>query len=132
MGDFALSVKKFVEKTKLKPQLVIKKVAFDMLSTIMQRSPVRTGRFRANWHVTIDAPDDWKTERTDKRGEKTLKKVEGLLEGADIFECIYILNNLEYAIPLEYGHSKQAPSGMVRITIKEFEQFLKDALKSLD
>jgi hypothetical protein len=33
----------------------------------------------------------------------------------------WIYNNLPYAIALEYGHSRQAPNGMVRIALAEIE-----------
>lgn len=29
-------------------------------------------------------------------------------------DTAYLVNNLPYAVPLEYGHSSQAPAGMVR------------------
>jgi hypothetical protein len=32
----------------------------------------------------------------------------------------YITNNLPYAWRLEHGHSKQAPAGMVGLTVVEF------------
>ena len=115
-GSFSLSVKKFVEKTKLKPSLVIKKVSFDMLADLILMSPVLTGRFKGNWHIALGNPDSWTTEKTDKDGRATLSEGGVALEKAAIIDDVYILNNLKYAIPLEYGHSQQAPNGMVRIT----------------
>jgi hypothetical protein len=38
-----------------------------------------------------------------------------------------ILSNLEYIIPLEYGHSKQAPQGMVGKYVSEYRGFIKEA-----
>jgi hypothetical protein len=44
------------------------------------------------------------------------------LEAGSIF---YLTNNLPYGERLEYGYSKQAPSGMVRITLAEYEKILR-------
>ena len=43
---------------------------------------------------------------------------------------IYLVNNLPYAVRLEYGWSKQAPAGMVRITAAEFQSIVDDAARS--
>lgn len=32
---------------------------------------------------------------------------------------IYVSNSLPYIVPLEFGHSKQAPAGMVRTAIAD-------------
>ena len=44
---------------------------------------------------------------------------------------VYLVNHPPYALPLEYGHSKQARGGMVRITVAEFDQFLTHAVGDL-
>jgi hypothetical protein len=43
-----------------------------------------------------------------------------LVRGSGAGHTIYIVNNLPYANALENGHSKQAPSGMVKVTLQEF------------
>ncbi len=40
------------------------------------------------------------------------------------------MNNLPYAIALEYGHSDQAPGGMVRITQARFQQIVEEAIRN--
>jgi hypothetical protein len=46
-------------------------------------------------------------------------------------EIIYLTNSLPYARRLEYGWSKQAPAGMVRITVANFERHLQNQIKGL-
>jgi hypothetical protein len=67
-------------------------------------------------------------EGTDKTGAKVLTntKQESEKAAGNIF---YLVNNLPYIKPLEYGHSKQAPQGMVRISVVRFRQALKKAIK---
>jgi hypothetical protein len=40
---------------------------------------------------------------------------------------VYLTSSLEYARAIEFGHSKQAPSGMVRTTLQEFPQVVSKA-----
>lgn len=34
-------------------------------------------------------------------------------------------NNLEYIVPLEYGHSPQAPGGMLRINVRNWNSIVR-------
>jgi hypothetical protein len=45
---------------------------------------------------------------------------------------IWIYNNLPYIERLEFGHSQQAPLGMVRISIAEIETELYGALSQIE
>ena len=129
---FALSVAKFAEKAKLAPALVVRKTAIDMLSSLVRMSPVDTGTFRGNWHISLGALDKNVSTGTDKSGDTTLAAGISALQNVTPGESVFLINNLPYAIPLEYGHSKQAPAGMVRITVKQFGEFLKKAVASME
>ncbi|KPY33178.1 hypothetical protein [Pseudomonas syringae] len=88
------------------------------------------GRFRGNWMFGIGAPDGTTTEEIDPSGSKsTARIVNGVLEfrAGDV---AYITNSLPYAIPLEFGHSTQAPGGMVRITVARFQQIVEAAIRN--
>ena len=76
---------------------------------IVERTPVDTGRARANWFVAEGAP---RIETT----TATTPVARPPLTGDSV---IYITNSLPYIVPLEYGHSGQAPNGMVRIALAE-------------
>lgn len=38
-------------------------------------------------------------------------------------------SNLEYIVPLEYGHSQQAPSGMLRINVRNWRSIVENQIK---
>lgn len=86
------------------------------------------GRFRGNWQVTIGAAPAAALDRIDPNGSDTIAAAAAALASFKVGPPIYIQNNLPYAIPLEYGHSTQAPQGMVRITVTEFEQIVAQAV----
>ena len=84
-------------------------IALQLHRKIVLGTPVDTGRARANWQISESAPEL------------------GVILGRDLAPIpklsgdttIYITNSLPYIVPLEYGHSKQAPHGMVRKAIAE-------------
>lgn len=88
------------------------------------------GRFRGNWQFSIGAPADAVLDQVDPGGNVTLAKLKLQVEQLTIGQTAYIVNNLPYAVPLEYGHSKQAPGGMVRITLARFQQIVDEAIRN--
>ncbi|MEN0582271.1 HK97 gp10 family phage protein [Phytobacter palmae] len=87
-------------------------ISIQLLNEIVMRSPVDTGRFRANNHVSIGSPDFSVTANTDKSGGPTLQQGSAVIAQGKPYSVIYIQNNLPYAEALENGHSKQAPTGL--------------------
>lgn len=88
------------------------------------------GRFRGNWNFSIGSPDNSFRIQPDPTGDTTMAR---LVNGAIEFKAgqtAFIVNNLPYAIPLEFGHSTQAPGGMVRITVARFQQIVLEAIRN--
>lgn len=84
-------------------------IALALDDKITAGTPVDTGRARANWFVSEGAP------RTDTTESTTPEQRPQLTGRAPI----YVTNSLPYIVPLEFGHSKQAPHGMVRKALAE-------------
>lgn len=107
---------KRIEKAKGKFELFVKKLAVDIDASLVLKSPVDTGRFRANWVVGNGSVNSMTKESFQAANNAPVinsLKVNG--------QTIYITNSLPYANRLEYGYSKQAPAGMVRITLVEVQ-----------
>lgn len=116
-----MDLDKFANKVQGREDLFIKKISMEILRKLIRRTPVDTGRARANWNVEFNAPDPSVTESLDPSGSSTIARGVSLLTGAKAGGKIYITNNLVYIVPLEEGSSKQAPQGMVAVTLREFE-----------
>lgn len=130
---FAADVRKWAEKAKLNAETVIKKVVIDLHASVVIKSPVDTGRFRANWQYRADGLPNVALDAEDKSGSATLAKASRQIASTLMSGRIhYIANHLPYARPLEYGHSKQAPGGMVRITVSEFRQKVAKAAREVN
>jgi hypothetical protein len=106
-----------VEAAKGDVETVVRKVTLDLFRKVVLRSPVDTGRFRANWNVSYGTPDVTVTaSKIKSRGDAEAAKALTLPVGG----VTWLANGLPYSERLEYGWSKQAPGGMVRLATAEF------------
>lgn len=103
----------------------VQKISMEMLSRIIMRTPVDTGRARANWSVSVGNPVTVQTEAVDPSGGQTIARGAAIIASMDKLETVWISNNLPYANRLENGWSQQAPAGMVAVTFAEIGAFLK-------
>lgn len=129
MGDFSLVFQNITTKSIKKTENVIKKTVFDLTSSIISDTPVDTSRAKNNWFVTFDTPSDNTIDTLDNSGNTAINKANTKIMNNKIPMVYWINNNLPYIMRLEYGWSKQSPSGMVRLNIQRFNKFLKDNTK---
>lgn len=127
--SFSLNLKKLAEKAGANADLVVKKIAVDVLSSVVNKSPVDTGRFRGNWQLSIGNVDSNINSADHKTGAGAIAKGSAELAGFKSGKTIFISNSLAYAQRLENGYSMQAPQGMVRLTVIEFKRMLRNSLR---
>ncbi len=124
---WSIPIDKLTAKLGANVEIVTRKIVYDLFMQVVQRSPVDTGRFRANWNVSYGEPSYAFTENTDEnRVTAELGKVSTVPLGG----MINLSNGLPYAHRLELGWSDQAPGGMVRVSLQETETFVRKALAS--
>lgn len=132
MTSFALDLQKFAEKAEGNAQTVVRKISIDLFSKTVLRTPVDTGRARANWNCSIGAPSFTVSQKTDKGATTTQAGIRSTLGNWKQGD-IYLMNSLPYIRRLEYdGWSKQAPAGMVRISVAEFQTFVDAATRTVN
>lgn len=118
--SFTVDLSRLVETAKGKTDLVVKKVMLETFSKVIYKSPVRSGRFRANWIIGYSSPDRATSLNTDKSGAGTIGQIASEITGAKLDgKSIYLTNSLVYSLSLENGNSKQAPQGMVKLSLVE-------------
>lgn len=126
-GQFTIDLQRFAKRANADVKQAIRKITMEAFKRVILKTPVDTGRARANWSTSTGAPVTFSIVGEDKSGTATLKKA---ADDAMVWECtggIFLSNNLPYIIPLEYGHSNQAPGGMVRITVAEMQAWARQA-----
>lgn len=126
--SFSGDIDKFIKKTSNKIELAVKRTSFILFSKIVALTPVDTGRARGNWVVSLNSID-----RTTSDITSTLSSAiqNNELNRFKLNDTVYITNSLPYIMALENGSSKQAPGGMVKLTVLEFKQTLLQVLNTI-
>lgn len=124
MGSWSVPLDKLAARAGARMETVVRKATFDLFRNVVLRSPVDTGRFRANWNVSYASPNYSTTAATNQaRGVTEAGKALTLPVGG----VTYLSNGLPYARRLEFGWSNQAPQGMVRLSVQQFNEHIRKA-----
>ncbi len=143
--DFEAPLAAFAKELDLNMVTAIRMIALDILTRIVKRTPVDTGRARSGWDLTLGEPSSIVPPETEEKGRKVKAKqkfksvfaggatvaVPAAAAGIDGTQKVYIINNLPYIERLEEGWSKQAPAGMVRLSLAEVEAEVEIMLKKV-
>lgn len=128
MGSFSIALGRFAGRSESQIVTACQKIAMEAFARVVMRSPVDTGRFRANWGVKIGSPfagiNDTARDTTPVMSREGPTSAQVAWDAAEwnAKKTIYLCNNLSYSTALEYGHSQiQAPGGMVRVSIAEMQ-----------
>ena len=128
MGSFADELGAQIKAAQDKLDALPGKIALELLASVVRKSPVDTGLFRSSWRVSMNSVD---------ATVSAIATLDALAAGREMLrtfrtaDTIYITNSLEYARKLEYGWSKQAPQGMVRLTVAELPDSIRRAVSAL-
>lgn len=106
---------------------VTRKVALDLQKSMIEMSPVDTGRFRGNWQCGINQANG---DTTSQNNSDAAGRTESVLQGWKPGQKIMLTNSLPYSRKLEYGHSSQAPQGIVRLTVQKYGEYLAAAART--
>ena len=125
--DLDVAVLKFSEDIGLTVSTIIEKLAVDVHSGVTKRTPVDTGRARASWMISQGDPDlsvapdmgdgDGKNKGAGSPPSDPIIPPPTIKSDGE--SKVWITNSLPYIERLENGHSKQAPAGMVAVTIAQ-------------
>ena len=126
---------KWAEKVETNVATLAKHIAFSAFEGVTQKSPVDTGRFKASWNIRQGKVDkSVKPEgkhKTSPRGQASSKPANVFNKTSKPYDPWYISNNLDYGPALENGHSNQAPTGMVKLTVIELKAFVRQEVRKL-
>lgn len=145
--SFAAELKSFRSKTIAKQNAVVKEIVGQLSLSLIIKSPVgdpslwksgkapagyEGGQFRANWQYGLGEINKVTSNAIDADGGNTLDRIYSQIPDEAGGKVHFITNSLPYAIPLENGHSTQAPVGMVTLTAIEFAQIVPAAINTIN
>jgi hypothetical protein len=118
-----ITIAQWAAKAEARMDTLVQKVSMEAFREVIERSPVDTGRFRGNWQAAIGSPPT----SIEAVGEGYEAVVGRFAPG----QVIFLVNNLPYALRLEYGYSDQAPGGMVRLVAQRWQPIVNEAVKQI-
>lgn len=125
--SFIDQVAQFAQKARDSINETQRAIVLELFSSVIMDTPVDTGRSRGEWLTSSGTPVTTLANRLDMSGlEAVTDIVAAIPKSGDI--TMYLTNNLPYIGALEYGHSNQAPSGMVRKNIARLEKIIASAI----
>lgn len=145
-GRFSLDLSRFVQHARGNARQVVKKVVLDLGASIVMKTPVGDpdtwqspapagyvgGRARGSWQYQKGTPAEGEPGGVDPGGGSSIGRIAAGVATGDAADVHYITSNVPYMRELEYeGKSKQAPEGMVRVTVVEFQQHVDRAVRTL-
>lgn len=118
--SFSDEVEKESKEAKRDVAKLVRAIYLQTLRAIVLGSPVKTGRFRANWQASTSTYPSGTVEKVDTGGGATISALSRIVSRIkDTYPDFYLANDLPYADPLERGHSKrQAPYGIVAPVVR--------------
>lgn len=128
---FAEALDKFGEEVNEWQVQMAKDFGKAVLSGVVEKTPVFTGRAQGNWQVSRNSPVEtaipfplWE--------ESPINKGFAVLNRMKKFEDVHIVNNVAYIADLENGWSQQAPQGMVAVTLAEVSGLMGGYIDAMD
>lgn len=113
----------------------VQNAAIAILDTVVHRTPHDTGEARKNWVVAIrtSRPPNTPTKETDYDGDATVAEGVAIIQNTkrQPGQAIFISNSAPHIVPLNQGHSKQAPAGFVELAVQAGVDSVKRAKGSL-
>lgn len=126
---FASDIKKATEKYKKGYNDVVNISLFKLSRSVVFMTPVDEGRAQGNWFASIDS---FNSSMISDKTSPQLSQIENITDDV-AGSTFYLINNLPYIGRLEFdGHSTQAPNGMVRVSIENFQQMLNETIENFN
>lgn len=108
-------------------EITITKAAND----IIDLSPVDTGRYYSNWQVSANSIPTFSIgvlEKSKDYAKTSLSRQIKAVVNSDSTRRVWISNVLPYANRLEYGHSSQAPNGVLGVVEARLGRYFSEAV----
>jgi hypothetical protein len=135
--SFESDIIRFTNKSEKEADKIRRAVIIKLFSSVVDDTPVDTGRLRGNWLTSVNKPRDEVLIQNDKNGNYSKNKILNNL--GKFGDKVHFTNNLPYAKVAEYGEwngptdkvnssgfSKKSPRGMVRKNAIRFQKILKN------
>lgn len=119
--SFSKQLTAFVSGTQEKIDKTVKGATVALATNVIAETPKDTGAAQGNWQASVGQP---KTGILDRTGADAAMADVAANVPDEAGSVVYLSNNLPYIQKLEYGHSDQAPQGMVRVNAVQWPKIV--------
>jgi len=141
LGAFKDSLKKFKLKTETRINRVTTSIVVKVSESLVDLSPVgdpsywqhpappgyKPGHFKANWQYGFNHIPTSEIAGVDPDGAQTKAYIKSALP-AVMNGTHYLANKVPYALRIEYGWSRQAPQGVVALTLLKLDRIVRQSV----
>lgn len=134
---FRADLNRAVSRLQEQSEEAVRGTLFQLFSNVIRRTPVGNpsiwksgprrgyigGTLRNSWYCTIGSPSSARVRGPNSAGQDSIQSLSALTS-MDFGETVYLTNNAPYAQRVEFGWSRQAPAGMVRISLAELNRVI--------
>lgn len=157
-GNFTLDMSHFINHAHANIDMVTRKVVLDVMRSVIRKSPVGNpdlwvalrngdyvdytsvhgeidyvgGRFKANWQYSSGSMPGGTVDAINANSGEVISNLSAQVPQQASGKIHYIVNNLPYSIRLENGWSTQAPSGIIGLTISEYQGIVRRAAQEVN
>ena len=136
-AKFRLDLSQHRDHVRAQAQVCFEAIALKVVEAIIQGNaygnptgtPVKTGFAKGSW--AVDAAPTGGLGFLDPSGAQAVAMAAAKIVGWTLGTMLYLMNSAGYAIRLEYGWSKQAPAGMVRIVAANWPALVRDTVEEV-
>jgi len=118
-SNYSAVLKKAKFDTTLKLDKALQATAVETIGRLVDRTPVDTGAAKYHWFVRAQPDEKFDKLRVDPSGQQPKQRAKRDIKLFRIGFLLWLVNSAPYFTYLEKGSSKQAPAGVVAITLAE-------------
>lgn len=158
MQAFSKQISRWCQKAETNMDDVVRYTAKEMSLRVVHKNPVDTGLLKNNWFGSVNELPTTSRTTANKSGNASKQSIRQAVKKLKVGDKYYFINNLIYAPIVEYGlypklvrykthernlkkygrirswngFSTLAPAGMVRVTVNEFDNIVKQATRIIN
>lgn len=124
MADFAATIDAWATETTARMENIWKASAQELGSTANNGVPVDIGFARASFKASTESMPQIDPNATNKEKRPAsfdFGEIATVIASATLGQTIYLGWVAAYILPLEFGHSKQAPQGFARLAAAQWQ-----------
>lgn len=116
-SNYAVVLKKAKNDTHLRLDKALQATAVETIGLMIYRTPVDTGAAKYHWFVSPLPYEKFDKTRVDPSGQQPQQRAKRAVKLFKIGMMVWLVNSAPYMTYLEKGSSRQAPNGIVDITM---------------